>query len=229
MPYSRVLADPATKSLVEECIGINVWMDSGAYAITYPISGGKDLNVVLSHTTPDPVLGVQTVELGEVEKQYKHFDPRIGKVISMINHPVQRWPLLVTPPLESWSSACKRLALMGDAAHSMTNHMAQGAATAMEDGVFLGVVIKSVVEGLMTLESAVTLYEKERMPKAKVKQEGSNRNGLIMQASGWQAAIRDVGIQVEWRVPNLLGAKNIMRGVYSYDAAAHAASAVGKT
>jgi len=34
--------------------------------------------------------------------------------------------------------------LMGDAAHSMVNHMAQRAATSMEDGAFWGDVIKEV-------------------------------------------------------------------------------------
>ena len=41
---------------------------------------------------------------------------------------------MATGPLESWSSPVKNVVLMGDAARSMVNHMAQGAATSMEDG-----------------------------------------------------------------------------------------------
>ena len=55
---------------------------------------------------------------------------------------------------------------MGDAAHSMVNHMAQGAATAMEDGAFLGRVLREVVSGRLTLPEVISIYEKSRMPKA---------------------------------------------------------------
>jgi hypothetical protein len=62
---------------------------------------------------------------------------------------------------------------MGDAAHSMVNHMAQGAATAIEDGAFLGGVIEEVVRGVISLEEAVGLYESKRMPRAWAKQQAS--------------------------------------------------------
>jgi salicylate hydroxylase len=54
---------------------------------------------------------------------------------------------------------------MGDAAHSMVNHMAQGAATSMEDGAFLGRVISEVVRGVITMPEAISIYEKTRMPR----------------------------------------------------------------
>jgi salicylate hydroxylase len=236
VPYSRLLADPETRSLVKDGFSMDVWMSPGGYIITYPISAGRDFNMVLSHHTPDPVSSVQSVELNEVKEQYKGFDPRIRKVISMIDHPIQRWPLLVTGPLKSWSSDCKRIVLMGDAAHSMVNHMAQGAATAMEDGVFLGGVIKAIVEGSLSLKTAMKLYEKERMPKARRKQEISFLNGEIWHLSGEEAKKRDAAMKdelegdgkVQMRTPNLNGDPGMMREIYSYDAATHAAMAVEK-
>jgi salicylate hydroxylase len=215
---------------------MDVWMSKGAYIISYPISAGKDFNMVLSHHTANPVLSVQSVELDEVKEQYKDFDPRIKKVISMIDHPIQRWPLLVTGPLASWSSECKRVVLMGDAAHSMVNHMAQGAATAMEDGVFLGFVIKAVLQGSISVQSAVGLYERERMPRVRRKQEVSFLNGEIWHLSGKEAERRDAAMKseldgdgkVQMRTPNLYGDPGIMREIYSYDAGAHAARAIEK-
>lgn len=215
---------------------MDVWMSPGKYVISYPISAGKDFNMVLSHHTADPVTSVQDVDLEDVKEQYKEFDPRIRKVISMIEHPIQRWPLLVTGPLESWSSKCQRIVLMGDAAHSMTNHMAQGAATAMEDGIFLGVVLKAVVQGSMSLQDAIGLYEKERIPKARRKQEISFLNGEIWHLAGDEASRRDAVMREElegegkvlMRSPNLYGDPAIVREVYGYDAEAHANSAVEK-
>jgi salicylate hydroxylase len=43
--------------------------------------------------------------------------------------------------------------------------MAQGAATSMEDGAFLGRVISEVVRGVITMPEAISIYEKTRMPR----------------------------------------------------------------
>lgn len=68
---------------------------------------------------------------------------------------------------------------MGDAAHSMVNHMAQGAATAMEDGAFLGKCIGAIVQGKLILAEAIKVYETKRMPNAYMKQQVSFINGTI--------------------------------------------------
>jgi salicylate hydroxylase len=65
----------------------------------------------------------------------------------------------------------------------MTNHMAQGAATSMEDGAFLARTLAKVVEGRINLAQAIEIYEKSRMPKAYYKQQVSFLNGAI-----WQVA-----------------------------------------
>lgn len=93
--------------------------------------------MVLSHFRDPPVSSVQEVPVAEVRNEYKDYDPKIKRIVDMIEPPVSRWPLLVTGPLDSWSNSEKNAVLLGDAAHSMVNHMAQGAATSMEDGAFL--------------------------------------------------------------------------------------------
>lgn len=57
--------------------------------------------------------------------------------------------------------------------------MAQGAATSMEDGAFLGRVLAHVVNGNLNLEQAINIYEKTRMPLAYYKQQVSFLNGAI--------------------------------------------------
>lgn len=156
------------------------------------------------------------------------------------NHSIQRWPLLVTGPLPSWSSPQKNIVLIGDAAHSMTNHMAQGAATSMEDGAFLGILIAAHLKhpNLLSLPDLVHIYESERMPKAKRKQDVSFLNGAIWQLSGEEARRRDEAMMKElqtpeapegrvvMRSPNLYGDPACVLEVYGYDAEAHAADAV---
>jgi len=122
----------------------------------------------------------------------------------------KRWPLLVTDPLDTWPSPQNNVVLMGDAAHSMVNHMAQGAATAMEDGAFLGRVLREVVSGRLTPPEVISIYENSGMPKAHFKERISFLNGYIWHLLEGQAARnRDKAMEVElieeqpMRSPNL--------------------------
>ena len=140
---------------------------------------------------------------------------------------------MVTGPLKTWSSPNKNVVLLGDAAHSMVNHMAQGAATAMEDSAFLGKCIEEVVKGRIRLDEAITIYEKERMPKAYMKQQVSFVNGAIWHLpDGPEQIARDSAMTPELggkyyvRSSNLYGDPQTVLEVYGYDAEEHAETAL---
>lgn len=142
---------------------------------------------------------------------------------------------MVTGPLETWSSPQKNVVLMGDAAHSMVNHMAQGAATSMEDGAFLAKCVESVVQGKLSMREAVGIYEAERMPKAYEKQQVSFINGAIWQLpDGPLQEGRDAAMAPELqgkyivRSSNLYGDPQTVLDVYGYDVQGHAQDAVEK-
>ncbi|KIW70539.1 hypothetical protein, variant 1 [Phialophora macrospora] len=182
VPYDQIRKDPVAKELIEK-LTMEVWMAEKSYIISYPISGGKLFNMVLSHHVDHLVDDVEDIDMEKDFRQtYKDYDPRIKRIVDMVTS-ARRWPLLVTGPLETWSTREKNVVLMGDAAHSMTNHMAQGAATSMEDGAFLARTLAKVVEGRINVAQAIEIYEKSRMPKAYYKQQVSFLNGAI-----WQVA-----------------------------------------
>ncbi|KAI0410910.1 salicylate hydroxylase [Xylaria grammica] len=144
-----------------------------------------------------------------------------------------RWPLMVTGPLKTWSSPRKNVVLMGDAAHSMVNHMAQGAATAMEDGAFLAKCLGRVVSGDIRIGEAVTIYERERLPKAYEKQQVSFLNGAIWHLpDGLEQRARDAAMNPELegkyyvRSSNLYGDQRTVLDVYGYDSEKHAETAL---
>ncbi|KUJ21522.1 FAD/NAD(P)-binding domain-containing protein [Mollisia scopiformis] len=233
VPYAQIREDLIARELIEK-LTMEVWMSDRSYIITYPISAGQDFNLVLSHHVPNDRLveSVEDVDIKEVRDEYADYDPRIKRIVDMIPS-AQRWPLLVTGPLKSWTSNEKNIVLMGDAAHSMTNHMAQGAATSMEDGAFLGRCIRSVIAGQITLSQALEIYEKERMPKTHFKQQVSFLNGAIWQLpDGSAQGARDAAMQAELegrpfsRSSNLYGDPQTVLRVYGYDAEAHADGAV---
>jgi 2-polyprenyl-6-methoxyphenol hydroxylase-like FAD-dependent oxidoreductase len=66
--------------------------------------------------------------------------------------------IMIVPPLPRWTSA--RVALVGDAAHAMSPHLAAGASLGVEDGALLA-------DRLLTLASlpeALASYEADRIP-----------------------------------------------------------------
>ena len=119
---------------------------------------------------------------------------------------------------------------MGDAAHSMVNHMAQGAATSIEDGAFLGRCIGQVVQNRITLAQAIEIYERNRMLKAHFKQQVSFLNGAIWHLpDGPAQQARDDAMKLELEgkpSPNLYRDPTTFLSVYAYDADDHANSAI---
>ncbi|KAK4941043.1 hypothetical protein LTR10_018964 [Elasticomyces elasticus] len=223
VPYEQIRKDPIAKELAEK-LTMEVWMSDKAYIISYPISHGTQFNMVLSHHRDHLVDDVEDIDMQEFRDTYKDFDPRIKRIVDMVPS-ARRWPLLVTGPLESWSTPEKSIVLMGDAAHSMVNHMAQGAATSMEDGAYLARTLAKVVEGKINLAQAVEIYEKGRMPKAYYKQQVSFLNGAIWHLpDGPLQEARDKAMSPElrgeqfMRSPNLYGDPETTKSVYGYDA-----------
>jgi len=88
-------------------------------------------------------------------------------------------PIYYSEPLRHWSSG--RVTLLGDAAHTMTPDLGQGACQAMEDAVELA----KCLNARMDIVSALKLYEKRRVRR-------TNRIALLA---------RLVGKLVQWENP----------------------------
>lgn len=161
---------------------MDMWTGPNGYILTYPLSGGKELNVVTSFCKDYLVTQMEDVDIDEFRAYYKDYSPAIQSIIKLVNY-TQRWPLLTMPPLDSWANEHKNVVLLGDSCHCMQNHMGQGAATAIEDGVFLGRVLGEVVRGVLTLPEAVSLYEQKRIPRAWTKQQVSFISGELNMCS----------------------------------------------
>jgi hypothetical protein len=74
---------------------MEVWMAEDAYIITYPINAGKMFNLVLSHHRPEKLRTTQhDVPIEELRHEYKDFDPRIKRIVDMIDNTVRPLYLL---------------------------------------------------------------------------------------------------------------------------------------
>ena len=69
---------------------MEVWMAKDAYIITYPINAGKMFNLVFSHHRPEKLRETQhDVPIEELRHEYKDFDPRIKRIVDMIDNTVR--------------------------------------------------------------------------------------------------------------------------------------------
>jgi salicylate hydroxylase len=177
LSYEQIFSEvPEARAYLRN--SMDVWAGPNGYILTYPISGGKELNIVTAFCKDDYVTKMEPVGVDEVRSYYSDYSPVIQKVLEMVKY-TQRWPLLQMPPLKSWSNSHKNVVLLGDAAHCMQNHMAQGAATAVEDGAFLGRIASEIVRGVISIREGIQLYEERRMPKAWIKQQITFVSGLV--------------------------------------------------
>jgi 6-hydroxynicotinate 3-monooxygenase len=108
----------------------------------------------------------------ELRQAFAGFHPCVQAIIEATDE-ITKWPLLARPPLPLWSRG--RLVLLGDACHPMKPHMAQGAATAIEDAAMLVRCIEDAGE-TADYGAVFELYRLNRMERASRIQAVSNAN-----------------------------------------------------
>ncbi|KAG6001555.1 hypothetical protein E4U21_004095 [Claviceps maximensis] len=181
IPVHNLQQDPDTKFFVEDHHGwsrvLPDW-DEGRRMIVYPCSDNTIINFVgLLHEEEPEENGTtqrenwhETVDVTHVVEKFTGYDPRLLKVISKATD-VRRWRLLYRHPLPTWNKG--RMTLIGDAAHPILPHLAQGGAQALEDSLALGIILTGV-SSPDEIENRLALYCDLRRKRASAVQILSN-------------------------------------------------------
>jgi salicylate hydroxylase len=98
----------------------------------------------------------------------------------------RRWATADREPVEQWSYG--RATILGDAAHPMSQYMAQGACMALEDAVTLGL---AAAQHKDDLSAAFKLYESLRIPRSARVLWSTREMGRIYHAKGVERAVRN--------------------------------------
>jgi 6-hydroxynicotinate 3-monooxygenase len=109
----------------------------------------------------------------EMRAAFAGFHPEVHRQIDVIPS-VTKWAVYDAEPLEVWSQG--RVALLGDACHSMTPYMGQGAAMAIEDGAML---TRCLDASKGDVDYALQLYETNRKDRTVAMQRTSRANTWI--------------------------------------------------
>lgn len=108
----------------------------------------------------------------QIRAFYSSWAPMIRALAGM-THSCSRWRLAGLEPLDTWTSAGSRLLLMGDSAHAMLPDIAQGFSSIIEDVEILSIMLNT---SRMSVQEAVRLWERARVPRVKKLQRISQHN-----------------------------------------------------
>ncbi|MGJ6966583.1 FAD-dependent monooxygenase [Streptosporangium sp. G11] len=140
-----------------------LWLGPGRHFVHYPIRDKKLINIVAIVPAGEWRVESWTADgrIEDLAREFETWDPRLGRLIAAATE-TKRWALYDRAPLEHWTSG--RVALLGDAAHSMLPFFGQGAAQAVEDAVVLTSCLRDASRE--TAAKALVRYEEIRRPRA---------------------------------------------------------------
>jgi salicylate hydroxylase len=163
-----------------------VWAGPHCHLVHYPLRGGKQYNLVVTfHSRRKEEWGVTEGSKEEVLSYFENIHPLPHQ---MLERPSswRRWATADREPVERWSFG--RATVLGDAAHPMTQYLAQGACQALEDAVVLGEAIRATGGDFV---EAFKLYEQVRIARAARVVYSAREMGRIYHAKGVERLVRN--------------------------------------
>jgi salicylate hydroxylase len=172
---------PATEVPAWPAGTMRLWMGEGKHFLVFPVRAGKLLNyVAFVSGTPVQESWSGAGDAAALATEFAGWDPVIGAIIGAIGSTGFRWGLYDRAPLPRWTLG--RLTLLGDAAHPMLPHLAQGANQAIEDGAALAALLRVVDRS--GVPRALAAYEALRRDRTAQVQRASRLNGASYDSSG---------------------------------------------
>jgi len=140
-----------------------VWLGPGRHFVHYPISAGRQVNIVAIAPAGDWRSESWTAdgEVSDLLAEFATWDERLRRLIISATQ-TKRWAMFDRAPLDRWTKG--RVTLLGDAAHAMLPFLAQGAAQGVEDAEALADCLAGATAG--SIELALKRYEDLRRPRA---------------------------------------------------------------
>ncbi|KAL6250173.1 hypothetical protein RBB50_002474 [Rhinocladiella similis] len=218
--------NPKTAWILESQ-SLNLWVGHASHVMTYSIASGKIFNLVVTHPeSTDPSTWDQQDNIAKMQAHFDGWDPALTAVLDKVQTST-KWPIMDINVPDKWSSDNRRTVLLGDAAHAMVPFMALGAAMAVEDAAVLAECLRSL-PGKGSLERAIELFERVRIPRVKQVHEASSKHDYTLHLpDGPQQEARDREMEDEvagkhfFSSPNQWSDPTMQNWVYTYQPAAH--------
>lgn len=163
-----------------------LWAGPRCHLVHYPLRGGNQYNLVVTfHSREQEEWSVTEGSQEEVLSYFTDIDDSPRRLLSLPKS-WKRWATADREPVASWGQG--RVTILGDAAHPMTQYLAQGACMALEDAVTMGEAIR-VCDG--DFEKAFRLYETKRIPRTARVVWSAREMGRLYHAKGVERLVRN--------------------------------------
>jgi len=175
---------------------VQLWMGPDAHLVAYPISAGRQLNVVaiVSGTWNRPGWSAPG-DINEIKGAFATARwPATARMLIGAVDGWRKWALFTLPDIGRWSEGA--VTLLGDAAHAMLPFAAQGAGMAIEDAAVLAKALADCTgENTAGIPAALKRYAEMRRGRVLKVQRMARQQGRIYHLSGPLAIARDLAIR----------------------------------
>jgi salicylate hydroxylase len=176
---------------------VQLWMGPAAHLVAYPISGGRQINVVAIVPGTWNTPGWSAAGDGLDLKSAFAASRWPGSARMMINavDGWRKWALFTLPEGGEWTRGA--IGLLGDATHAMLPFAAQGAGMAIEDAAVLAKCLsENHADSATTMAVALKRYARLRRTRVARMQRTARSSGRIYHLTGPAALARDLTIRV---------------------------------
>jgi salicylate hydroxylase len=175
---------------------VQLWMGPNAHLVAYPISAGRQINVVaiVPGTWSRPGWSAPG-DANEIKAAFAtpHWPATARMLIGAVDS-WRKWALFTLPDIGDWNADA--VALLGDAAHAMLPFAAQGAGMAIEDAAVLAKALSgSTGENTAGIPAALKRYTRMRRARVLKVQRMARQQGRIYHLTGPAAIARDLAIR----------------------------------
>ena len=166
---------------------IRYWIGPNLHLIQYPLRKGELYNqVAVFKSDRYQAASDEWGTEDELEAHFAKTHESVRRALTRIKRE-RRWPLYDRLPTDNWTR--NRITLLGDAAHPMLQHIAQGACQALEDAVCLA---DTFAEYAGEVAAAFHHYQARRIPRTARVQRSARLFGDIIHSDGLTALLRNV-------------------------------------
>ncbi|MBR1204350.1 MULTISPECIES: FAD-dependent monooxygenase [unclassified Bradyrhizobium] len=175
---------------------VQLWMGPDAHLVAYPISAGRQVNVVaiVSGTWNRPGWSAPG-DINEIKGAFATARwPATARMLIGAVDGWRKWALFTLPDIGRWNEGA--VTLLGDAAHAMLPFAAQGAGMAIEDAAVLAKALADCTgENTAGIPAALKRYAEMRRGRVLKVQRMARQQGRIYHLSGPLAIARDLAIR----------------------------------
>ncbi|WPH02183.1 Hypothetical protein R9X50_00503800 [Acrodontium crateriforme] len=176
--------------------------------LTFPVQGGKTMNVVAFRTKSDPWPDQSRMTKPSTKEaafaDFKDFGPTVQKIIELLEPNLDIWGIFDTGdhPMAAYNKG--RVCVVGDAAHATSPHHGAGAGICIEDSAVLAELLASPeirAAGMRGFEAAFQIFSDCRKERTQWLVQSSRRSGDLYEwrAKGVEDDFEKIGAECKER------------------------------